>query len=184
MKPLRSTRRLWGMPRQQRQYQLRVGADSLQLVSYPYPYPAGPEVKPALPPAMCGILKTLLCLLLHGSGPGPDITVWLLPWPSPSIRAPLVALPLPRRSTAAPCERFEEGPGLPPCKENDMRFCQTDLAANAYRLSRMLEEDRRFGTVDPTGGNGANDGILAQILKTDGWKVSRDGRRAGWKSKG
>lgn len=76
-----------------------------------------------------------------------------------------------QRPTAAPCERFEEGPGLPPCKENDMRFCQTDLAANAYRLSRMLEEDRRFGTVDPTGGNGANDGILAQILKTDGWKI-------------
>ncbi len=56
-----------------------------------------------------------------------------------------------------------------------MRFCQTDLAANAYRLSRMLAEDRRFGTVDPTGGNGANDGILAQILKTDGWKVRRSG---------
>ncbi|GFR42383.1 hypothetical protein Agub_g3254 [Astrephomene gubernaculifera] len=76
-----------------------------------------------------------------------------------------------QRPTAPPCERFEEGPGLPPCKENDMRFCQTDLAANAHRLSRLLAEERRWGLVDPTGTHGANDGIMAQMLKSAGWKV-------------
>lgn len=60
---------------------------------------------------------------------------------------------------------------MPPCKENGMRFCQTDLAANAYKLQRLLAEDRRFGLVDPGGTHGANDGIMAQLLKTAGWKV-------------
>ncbi|KAG2428579.1 hypothetical protein HYH02_014281 [Chlamydomonas schloesseri] len=75
-----------------------------------------------------------------------------------------------QRPTAEPCERFEEGDGVPPCKENGMRFCQTDLAANAYKLERLLAEDRRFGLVDPGGTHGANDGIMAQLLKTAGWK--------------
>ncbi|PNH00307.1 hypothetical protein TSOC_013878 [Tetrabaena socialis] len=76
-----------------------------------------------------------------------------------------------QRPTADPCERFEDGEGAPPCKVNEMRFCQTDLAANAYRLERLLEEDRRFGLVDPNGTHGANDGIMAQMLKTAGWKI-------------
>ncbi|KAG2435072.1 hypothetical protein HXX76_007159 [Chlamydomonas incerta] len=76
-----------------------------------------------------------------------------------------------QRPTAEPCERFEEGEGVPPCKENGMRFCQTDLAANAYKLQRLLVEDRRFGLVDPGGTHGANDGIMAQLLKTAGWKI-------------
>ncbi len=74
-------------------------------------------------------------------------------------------------SAVAPCERFEEAPGVPSCKENTMRFCQTDLAANAYRLERLLAENRRFGTADPDGTHGANDGIMAQTLKMEGWKV-------------
>ncbi|KXZ44304.1 hypothetical protein GPECTOR_69g397 [Gonium pectorale] len=76
-----------------------------------------------------------------------------------------------QRPTASPCERFEDGEGLPPCKENGMRFCQTDLAANAYHLQRLITEDRRFGVVDPTGSHGANDGVMAQILKSAGWKI-------------
>ncbi|KAG2500986.1 hypothetical protein HYH03_000808 [Edaphochlamys debaryana] len=76
-----------------------------------------------------------------------------------------------QRPTSDPCERFEEAPDAPPCKENLMRFCQTDLAANAYRVSRLLSEDRRFGTIDPGGTHGANDGIMAQTLKSSGWKI-------------
>ncbi|GIL45617.1 hypothetical protein Vafri_2819 [Volvox africanus] len=76
-----------------------------------------------------------------------------------------------QRPTALPCERFEEGEGMPPCKENEMRFCQTDLAANAYLLNRLLAENRRFGLVDPGGTHGANDGIMAQALLAGGWKV-------------
>ncbi|EFJ52303.1 hypothetical protein VOLCADRAFT_102964 [Volvox carteri f. nagariensis] len=76
-----------------------------------------------------------------------------------------------QRPTALPCERFEEGEGVPHCKENEMRFCQTDLAASAYRLERLLAENRLFGELDPGGSHGANDGIMAQTILTAGWKV-------------
>ena len=53
-----------------------------------------------------------------------------------------------------------------------MRFCQTDLAANAYRWRRMVKEDKRFGPLDPAGASSANDGMMASLLLKEGWKVS------------
>lgn len=71
---------------------------------------------------------------------------------------------------ATPCERFAAGPGLPPCKVNEMKWCQTDLAANAYSWPRFMRDDMRFGILER--GHGANhDGIMAELVHKRGWKV-------------
>lgn len=72
---------------------------------------------------------------------------------------------------ATPCERFAAGPSLPPCKTNEMKWCQTDLAANAYSWPRFIQDDMRFGVLEK--GHGANhDGIMADVVRKRGWKVS------------
>ncbi len=71
---------------------------------------------------------------------------------------------------AAPCERFAAAPGAPPCKENLLRFCNTDLASSIYRWPRFVAEDRGFAKVE-SHGIGLNDGLLARLLKASGWKV-------------
>ncbi|MEW5310668.1 MAG: hypothetical protein WDW38_002444 [Sanguina aurantia] len=76
-----------------------------------------------------------------------------------------------QRPTGAPCDRFTAGPGLPLCKENAMRMCQTDLAAIAYRWPLWLAEGRRYGVLDPGGTSSANDGLMAQAVVAGGWKV-------------
>jgi hypothetical protein len=69
-----------------------------------------------------------------------------------------------------PCERFAAGPGLPPCKVNELRWCQTDLAANAYAWPRFIADDMRFGVLDS--GHGANhDGYMADVVRARQWKV-------------
>lgn len=56
-----------------------------------------------------------------------------------------MAGPASRALPAAPaCTRFAAGEGLPNCKRNELRFCQMDLASAAWRLRRMVEEDRRW----------------------------------------
>eukprot|EP00955_Chlamydomonas_euryale_P104025 365535-Chlamydomonas_euryale.AAC.61 len=71
---------------------------------------------------------------------------------------------------AAPCERFAAEPGAPLCKENQLRFCNVDLAAAIYRWPRFIEEGRAFSAIDGNG-IGLNDGVLSGILKRSGWKV-------------
>lgn len=69
-----------------------------------------------------------------------------------------------------PCERFAAGPGLPPCKVNELRWCQTDLAANAYAWPRFIADDMRFAVLDS--GHGANhDGFMADVVRARQWKV-------------
>eukprot|EP00878_Enallax_costatus_P036477 GHUV01040967.1.p1 GENE.GHUV01040967.1~~GHUV01040967.1.p1 ORF type:complete len:318 (+),score=72.11 GHUV01040967.1:2345-3298(+) len=76
-----------------------------------------------------------------------------------------------QRPTGTPCERFTAGPGLPSCKTNEMKWCQTDLAANAYSWPRFMKDDMRFGILET--GRGANhDGIMADLVRTRGWKVA------------
>ena len=51
-----------------------------------------------------------------------------------------------------------------------MKWCQTDLAANAYSWPRFMKDDMRFGILET--GRGANhDGIMADLVRTRGWKV-------------
>ena len=77
-----------------------------------------------------------------------------------------------QRVTAAPCERFAASPAAPPCKENLLRFCNTDLASVAYRWPRFVAEKRGFSLME-SHGIGLNDGLLARLLRTSGWKVHR-----------
>ncbi len=51
-----------------------------------------------------------------------------------------------------------------------MAWCQTDLAANAYRWSKLLEEDLRYGPLD-RGAGASHDGFMAQAVRDRGWKV-------------
>ena len=44
-----------------------------------------------------------------------------------------------------PCERFGRDPQALACKANELRWCQTDLGANALRWRRWMREGRRFG---------------------------------------
>jgi hypothetical protein len=74
------------------------------------------------------------------------------------------------RPTAAPCERFAAGPGLPPCKENDVRFCNTDITANAFRYHRLTSEAVSFSLVDVVA-LGLNDAIVTEKVVRDGWEV-------------
>jgi hypothetical protein len=72
--------------------------------------------------------------------------------------------------TAVPCERFAASAEAPPCKENLLRFCNTDLASVAYNWPRFVSEERAFSKME-SHGIGLNDGLLAQLLKASGWKV-------------
>lgn len=81
-----------------------------------------------------------------------------------------------QRPTAEPCMRFSNLPTasgkIPsPCKRNHLRVCQTDLAAVAWDVDRMVREDRRFGTIDREGTSEMADGLLAYAVKEAGWKV-------------
>lgn len=77
-----------------------------------------------------------------------------------------------QRSTATPCERFAAGAGLPPCKSNELSWCQTDLAANAYDWRRFVGDGMLFGVLDS--GYGANhDGVMADVVRARRWKVAR-----------
>lgn len=73
-------------------------------------------------------------------------------------------------AAAAPCERFAAGPGLPPCKVNELRWCQTDLAANAYSWPRFIADDMRFGLLD-SGQRANHDGYMADVVRERKWKV-------------
>eukprot|EP00775_Hariotina_reticulata_P012502 gene12502-12637_t len=76
-----------------------------------------------------------------------------------------------QRSTGLPCERFAAGPGVPTCKENLLRWCQTDLAANVYWWPRFVADDMLFGVLDS--GRGANhDGFMAEVVVKRSWKVA------------
>ena len=74
---------------------------------------------------------------------------------------------------ASPCDRFAYGEAAPPCKENMLRACQTDLSATAYRWKRLVAEKRYFGRLpgNASSTSGYNDGILSSILVKEGWKV-------------
>jgi hypothetical protein len=52
-----------------------------------------------------------------------------------------------QRPTAPSCERFAAAPGLPACKRNRLRWCHTDLGANAIAYPRFVQENRRFGVL-------------------------------------
>lgn len=52
-----------------------------------------------------------------------------------------------QRPTAPSCERFAATPGAPACKPNRLRWCHTDLGANAISYQRFQKEGRRFGTL-------------------------------------
>jgi hypothetical protein len=52
-----------------------------------------------------------------------------------------------QRPTAPSCERFAAIEGAPPCKTNRLRWCHTDLGANAISYQRFQKEGRRFGTL-------------------------------------
>eukprot|EP00798_Chlamydomonas_sp_ICE-L_P024120 gene24120-9695_t len=86
-------------------------------------------------------------------------------------RHEMLTSPWPSSPVANPCDRLAAEPGMPNCKHNGMSFCQTDLAANAMRLKKMITEDRRFGPLDKEGGSSANDGMMASLLRDEGWNV-------------
>lgn len=77
-----------------------------------------------------------------------------------------------QRPTAKPCERFAAAPGAPPCKDNLLRFCQTDLAANVFNWRKLRAENRTFAAM-PGHGLGLNDGLLASALVAANWRVHR-----------
>lgn len=73
-------------------------------------------------------------------------------------------------NSGTPCERFAYLSGVPPCKQNELRWCHTDLAANVYHWPRFVEDDMRFGVLE--GGHGiSHDGVMAQLVVQKGWKV-------------
>lgn len=78
-----------------------------------------------------------------------------------------------QRPTGEPCTRFAEGKGHPPCKQNDMTWCHTDLTAVVYRWQTLMDSGLRFGLMDPTGV--AADAVMAQQAKARGWKVRKMG---------
>lgn len=93
---------------------------------------------------------------------------------SPSY--PFPPAPSPPPKTATPCERFATRKGQPPCKENLMKWCQTDLAATAYRWRRFVgrqgPDDMLFGGLDNVI---SHDGIMAEEVTKRGWKVRGHG---------
>jgi hypothetical protein len=81
------------------------------------------------------------------------------------------------RPTMPPCERFcpQYNPGNM-CKENLLRWCQTDLGSIAFRYRRFIQEGRSFARVNSTSyglENANNDGLLIQNLVNDGWKYAK-----------
>lgn len=60
------------------------------------------------------------------------------------------------------------------CKQNTMRWCQTDLGSVAIRRAKLLEEERYFGMLDNDKyglDESHNDGLMFGELLKDGWKV-------------
>ncbi|KAI8462605.1 MAG: hypothetical protein J3K34DRAFT_475968 [Monoraphidium minutum] len=79
-----------------------------------------------------------------------------------------------QRPTGNPCERFAARKGAPRCKPNLMRWCQTDLAATAYRWRKFVGrdgggEEMLFAGMDQ---GISHDGQLAQRAVSRGWKVA------------
>ncbi|GMH32793.1 hypothetical protein BSKO_00627 [Bryopsis sp. KO-2023] len=81
-----------------------------------------------------------------------------------------------QRPTVAPCERFATG-NRPPCKENLLRFCQTDLAANAMRRRKLVKGNYRFASSRRRGDAASSDGFLMETLKRDDWNIRRVSNR-------
>ncbi|CAD7702246.1 unnamed protein product, partial [Ostreobium quekettii] len=75
--------------------------------------------------------------------------------------------------TGIPCDRFSKGEGRPPCKENLLKFCHTDLGANAMSWTRLVEEDRRFSALGSSGPAAGQDALMAELLKKSGWRTRR-----------
>jgi len=90
----------------------------------------------------------------------PSLCCTTLPPPSLQPHAP----------PATPCERFASGPGYPPCKVNELRWCQTDLAANVFSWPRFIADDMRYGLLD-SGHGASHDGFMADVVRTRKWKV-------------
>ncbi len=59
--------------------------------------------------------------------------------------APLRLSPSAVGRAGVPCERFGQQEGAPVCKQNKLKWCQTDLGANVMRWPRLIRENRRFG---------------------------------------
>eukprot|EP00884_Botryococcus_braunii_P001944 jgi/Botrbrau1/11750/Bobra.0195s0075.1 len=79
-----------------------------------------------------------------------------------------------QRSTGPPCLRFASAADLPRCKDNKLKWCQTDLGANVFNWPRLVAENRRFGTLSAeSGGLTADnfDGVLVQKLVSEGWRT-------------
>ncbi|DBB10253.1 TPA: hypothetical protein ACH3X3_001818 [Trebouxia sp. C0006] len=79
-----------------------------------------------------------------------------------------------QRPTAKPCERFSAEPGKPACKQNLLRWCNTDLGANVLNWPRLIQENKRFSQLAPVacGLPAENyDGVLAQHLVDSNWTV-------------
>lgn len=79
-----------------------------------------------------------------------------------------------QRPTAKPCERFAAEPEKPPCKQNSLRWCHTDLGANVLSWPRLLHEGKRFSQLAPIAcGLSAEhfDGVLAHHLVDSNWTV-------------
>jgi hypothetical protein len=82
------------------------------------------------------------------------------------------------QTVGTPCDRFAAAPGAPLCKQNLMRWCQTDLAATAYRWRKLVGRDDAggqgqgllFGDLDQ---GISHDGLMAQEVVKRGWKVGR-----------
>eukprot|EP00887_Chlorella_sp_A99_P006362 scaffold3.g6362.t1 len=79
-----------------------------------------------------------------------------------------------QRVTAPACVRFWAWDGSPACKRNRLRWCHTDLGANALNYQRFVRERRRYGALG-TVAEGVTadhfDGIMAQELLRGGWHV-------------
>ena len=58
-------------------------------------------------------------------------------------------------------------------QENLLSFCHTDLGANALHWRRLVEENRRFATVDGVGAAAGQDALMVQMLRRAGWKTHR-----------
>ncbi|GAB4821860.1 hypothetical protein N2152v2_008906 [Parachlorella kessleri] len=78
-----------------------------------------------------------------------------------------------QRPTAPACERFAAWSDRPHCKRNRLKWCHTDLGANAINYPRLLAEKRRFGTLQSELGLQEDhyDGIMAQALVAAGWRA-------------
>lgn len=97
------------------------------------------------------------------------LLLWLLmcTWhPSCSLDCSNATYPMAATCPGEPCLRFESGPGLPACKQNMLRFCQTDLATVAYDWSRFRAESRSFYALAADGVVGGLWGPLISALYT------------------